>query len=73
MFDLKNKSVLITGAAGCIGAWAVKLLTEMDAKPVAYDLTENRSRLRLAMEDADNITWELGNITDFNRLKEVIY
>jgi len=69
---LKNKSVLVTGAAGCIGAWAVKLLTEMGANPVVYDLTENRSRLHLAMVGADNVTWELGDITDYNRLKEVI-
>lgn len=70
--DLKNKSVLVTGAAGCIGAWAVKLLTEMGANPVVYDLTENRSRLHLAMENADNVKWELGNITDFKRLTDVI-
>ena len=70
--DLKNKSVLITGAAGCIGAWAVKLLTEMGAVPVVYDLTNNRSRLSLAMKDADKVKWELGNITDFKRLIDVI-
>ena len=70
--DLKNKSILITGAAGCIGAWTVKLLNEIGAKPVVYEITENRSRLDLAMEDLDNVAWELGNITDFNRLTEVI-
>ena len=70
--DLKNKSILITGAAGCIGAWTVKLLNEIGAKPVVYEITENRSRLDLAMEDLDNVAWELGNITNFNRLTEVI-
>jgi nucleoside-diphosphate-sugar epimerase len=47
--DMENRAVLVTGAAGCIGAWAVKLLTEMGAKPVVYDLTENRARLELIM------------------------
>ena len=70
--DLKNKSVLITGAAGCIGAWTVKLLYEIGAKPVVYEITENRSRLDLAMKESDNVTWELGDIIDFNRLTEVI-
>lgn len=70
--DLKDKSVLVTGAAGCIGAWTVKLLTELGADPIVYDLTENRSRLHLAMETADTVKWELGNITDYKRLTEVI-
>jgi len=70
--NLKGLNVLVTGAAGCIGAWAVKLLSESGAKPVIYDLTENRSRLQLAMEGADDVTWELGDITDFTRLTDVI-
>lgn len=70
--NLKDLNVLVTGAAGCIGAWAVKLLIESGAKPFIYDLTENRSRLHLAMEGADDVPWELGNITDFKRLTDVI-
>jgi len=69
---MKDRAVLVTGATGCIGAWAVKLLTEMGAKPVIYDLSENRSRLHLIMEGADNVTWEQGDITDFERLKNVM-
>lgn len=69
---MKNRSVLVTGAAGCIGAWVVKLLGEMDAKPVVYDVAENRSRLHLIMDNADDIVWELGDITDYDRLTEVI-
>jgi len=69
---MKDCPVLVTGAAGCIGAWAVKLLTEMGARPVIFDLTENRSRLHLAMEGADNVLWEIGDITDFDRLSGVV-
>ena len=69
---MKDCPVLVTGAAGCIGAWSVKLLTEMGAHPIVFDLTENRSRLNLAMEGADNVPWEIGDITDFGRLSGVI-
>jgi len=70
--DMKNRAVLVTGAAGCIGAWAVKLLTDMDAKPVVYDLAENRSRLDLIMDGASDVIWERGDISDFASLMAVI-
>ena len=68
--EFKDCPVLVTGAAGCIGAWTVKLLSELDAFPVVFDLTENRQRLELIMKGANSITWELGDITDFDRLQE---
>ncbi len=63
--ELRNKSVLITGAGGCIGAWAIKLLNDGGAHPVALDISDDRSRLDLIMEDASKVTWELGDITDY--------
>ena len=72
MTNLKNKSVLVTGAAGCIGAWTVKKLTEQGAKPIVFDLTDNRSRLALVMDDAAKVAWEIGDITDYERLCGVI-
>ncbi len=71
MSHLVNKAVLVTGAAGCIGAWVVKLLRNMGAKPVVYDLVDNRERLHLIMDDANDVAWELGDITDFERLMQV--
>ena len=62
----------MTGAAGCIGAWAVKLLTDIGTKPVVYDLTENRSRLELIMDRASDVIWERGDISDFQGLMDVI-
>lgn len=70
--DLKGKSVLITGAAGCIGAWVVKKLSDLGAIPVVFDLTENRTRLHLIMDKADDVIWECGDITDYDRLSAVI-
>lgn len=71
MSHLADKAVLVTGAAGCIGAWVVKLLRQMGAVPVVYDLVDNRERLHLIMDGADSVAWELGDITDFDRLKQV--
>lgn len=72
MSELKNKTVLITGAAGCIGAWVVKKLLGLGAVPVVFDLTENRDRLNLIMPNAGDVIWEIGDITDFDRLSAVI-
>jgi len=69
--SLHEKAVLVTGAAGCIGAWTVKLLAEAGAKPIVFDLTENRERLTLISDNSKSITWELGDITDFNRLQSI--
>ena len=68
---LMGKSVLVTGAAGCIGAWVVKLLHEAGAKPVVFDIVENRQRLYLIMDGAEGVTWECGDITDYDRLSSV--
>jgi len=62
--DIQNKAVLVTGAAGCIGAWAIKVLREHGARPIAYDLSDNRERLELIMEGSNDIDWELGDISD---------
>ncbi len=64
--------ILVTGAAGCIGAWTVKLLSELGAIPVAFDLSEDRQRLELIMKGFPAVIWEVGDITDFERLKAVI-
>ena len=69
--ELAGKAVLVTGAAGCIGAWVVKQLRELGATPVVFDIAENRERLDLIMPDAEAVIWELGDITDFERLLEV--
>ena len=67
----KGHPILITGAAGCIGAWTVKLLSELGAMPIVFDVSEDRHRLELIMEKSESIIWELGDITDFNRLEKV--
>jgi len=70
--DLSNKSVLVTGAAGCIGAWVIKLLQELDVQPVAYDLSTNRERLDLIMDNTNNVIMEFGDITDYHNLSTIV-
>ena len=59
-------SVLVTGAAGCIGAWVVAGLIQRGQKPVVFDLSEDRRRLRLLVSDeaAQSVPWIKGDLTD---------
>ena len=36
--------VLVTGAGGCIGSWALALLTRAGVPAVAFDLTDDKRR-----------------------------
>ena len=54
---LMGKSVLVTGAAGCIGAWVVKHFAR---GWMVFDIVENRQRLDLIMDGAEGVTWECG-------------
>lgn len=42
---------LVTGAAGCVGAWVMKLLLESGVEAVGADLVPDRRRLRLVAGD----------------------
>jgi len=41
--------VLVTGAGGCIGSWAVALLVKAGVPAVAFDLSDERRRPGLLM------------------------
>lgn len=73
MFDLfpVSKSdfegrVLITGAGGCIGSWALALLTRAGVATAAFDLSTDTRRPRLLMSDVElsRIQWLSGDIAD---------
>ena len=49
---MANEKFLITGAFGCIGAWAVKRLVAEGTPVYTYDLPGNPHRLKLIMDDA---------------------
>lgn len=58
--------VLVTGAGGCIGSWALALLDRAGVPAVAFDLTDDRRRPTLLLEKArlETIPWVTGDIAD---------
>jgi nucleoside-diphosphate-sugar epimerase len=71
--DAIKAPVLVTGAGGCIGAWVVTILRRSGVDVVAFDLRDDRRRpaLLLGDEAADTLTWETGDISEFDRLMAV--
>lgn len=66
--------VLVTGAGGCIGSWALALLVRAGVPVVAFDLKEDTRRPRLLMDDAQlaRVPWMTGDIADTRRVREVV-
>ena len=60
--------VLVTGAGGCIGTWALALLTRAGVPAAAFDLTLDKRRPRLLMSEAElaKVQWLTGDIADFD-------
>ena len=58
--------VLITGAGGCIGAWALSLLADAGVPVVAMDLSDDKRRPRLLMAESEleQVKWLTGDIAD---------
>lgn len=65
--------VLVTGAGGCIGSWALALLVRAGVPAVAFDLKEDTRRPKLLMTDAElaKVRWLTGDIADTKRVREV--
>lgn len=65
---------LVTGAAGCIGAWVVARLVREGAPVHAFDLGEDRRRLRMALDDrrAAAVPWTVGDVADVAALEAAI-
>jgi UDP-glucuronate 4-epimerase len=59
---------LITGALGCLGAWAAKAVLEDGDEPVGYDLGDASHRLELILtaEEREGLTLVRGDITDLD-------
>ncbi len=66
--------VLVTGAAGCIGAWVVAGLVQRGKTPVVFDLSEDRRRLCLLLSDeqANAVKWLKGDLTDTAAVERAI-
>jgi nucleoside-diphosphate-sugar epimerase len=64
--NASDERFLVTGALGCIGAWAVKLLVDDGATVVTFDKGDDAKRLRLVMgqDGPSRVTMLNGDITD---------
>ncbi len=69
-----SERFLVTGALGCIGAWAVKRLLAEDVAVYAYDLPGSEHRLRLILEEAQlaRINRISGDVTDFEQFDKTV-
>lgn len=65
---------LVTGALGCIGAWAVKHLLEAQQPVWTYDLGGSKHRLELILDDTAiaNVNFISGDITDYSALERAV-
>ena len=66
--------ILVTGAAGCIGAWVVARLAGAGRPVVALDRADDRRRLLLAMDEnaVSSIPWETADITREGTLADAV-
>ena len=73
-YKLMNKTFLVTGAHGCIGAWTVRRLLEADARVVIFDCSPDARRLRLIMNDEEIARAHMvtGDITEAEAVLPVI-
>lgn len=71
--SVSDRPVLVTGAAGCIGAWIAAALVRRGTPVVAFDRSGDRRRLRLLLdEDAlARVAWHQGDIADLDALEAV--
>ena len=71
---MSDERWLITGALGCIGAWACRQLVREGHEVVAYDLGDDTRRLELVMDAGERSSVRLvsGDITDLEALTSVV-
>ena len=65
---------LVTGSAGCIGAWAVHELVREGSSVVTFDISETPHRLRLLLDEDElaGVRFCLGDIRDSDAVEAVI-
>jgi nucleoside-diphosphate-sugar epimerase len=66
--------VLVTGAGGCLGSWALAILTRAGVPAVAFDLSDDRRRPLLLMseEEIASIPWLSGDIADTEAVADAV-
>jgi nucleoside-diphosphate-sugar epimerase len=65
--------VVVTGAGGCIGSWVLSLLVRAGVQACAFDLSEDKRRPRLLIDERDlaKVAWRTGDISDSKAVMKV--
>ncbi len=65
---------LVTGAAGCLGAWTIARLVREGADIVAFDRTDDRRRLNLVLDPAAaaEVPWVVGDLRDADAVGNLV-
>jgi UDP-glucuronate 4-epimerase len=63
---------LVTGSAGCIGAWTVARLLKEETDVIAFDVSDDDRRLRLLLDEEPSVDWVTGDVRDFDTVLEVL-
>ncbi len=71
---MSKNSYLVTGALGCIGAWAVRNLVQAGVPTLVFDLGTDRRRLRLILTDDElsRVTFIQGDVTELAQVERVM-
>ena len=66
---------LVTGSMGCIGAWVLYHLTQRKDRVVSFDISENRQRLNLLLDEREQtqIIFERGDLTRHEQLEQTLH
>ena len=69
-----DRPVLVTGAGGCIGSWALTILVRAGVPAVAFDLDagSHRPGLLMSAEERGRVTWVEGDIADHEAVDRVV-
>jgi nucleoside-diphosphate-sugar epimerase len=74
MVSFAEQPILVTGAAGCIGAWVVAALVREGTPVVAFDRSDDIRRLRLLLseEQIERVAWRQGDVTDLDGFERLV-
>jgi nucleoside-diphosphate-sugar epimerase len=69
-----RETVLVTGAGGCIGSWVIAILVRSGVSVAAFDLTDDKRRPRLLMNDGElaRVRWLTGDIADTAAVRNAV-
>lgn len=71
---VETERFLVTGSGGCIGAWTVSLLAREGVAVTALDVSDDRRRLRLTLDEDrwGDVSFRTGDVRDLGSVLGVV-